>query len=131
MKSRSLVTKFAERCDTPEARGKCLGISRLSRIPAAGWPLRSECQEAVTAEEKAAGVRIVKEYREAEQTALDNDVELARRKPTTPSVPRSIRSAFARIFAMDEKTFYGAHAKMAKIARGGCKANSPHFRETH
>ena len=42
-----------------------LGISRLSRIPDAGWPMRSDCQKAVTAEQKAAGARIIKEYREA------------------------------------------------------------------
>ena len=38
------VTKFCERCDDPNARGKWLGMARLTRIPDVGWPQRSECQ---------------------------------------------------------------------------------------
>ena len=71
------VTKFCERCDTPEARGKWLGIARLTRIPDVGWPQRSECQKVVTAEEKAKGERIVAEYRAMEKQAEDNDVSVA------------------------------------------------------
>ena len=72
------VTKFCERCDTPEARGKWLGIARLTQIPDVGWPQRSECQKSVIAEEKSAGERIVSEYRAMENQAENNDVGLAR-----------------------------------------------------
>ncbi len=58
------ITKFDETCDGPNARLKWLGIARLSRIPDAGWPLRSDCQKAVTPEERVAGVKIVAQYRE-------------------------------------------------------------------
>jgi hypothetical protein len=120
------VTKFCERCDDPNARGKWLGIGRLSRIPDAGWPLRSECQKAVTAEEKAAGVRIVKEYRENEQLAIDHDVSLARAQTHDPE-----RTAFdkerirEKIRTMDEKTFYGAQTKLAQLREEAAKLTGP------
>jgi hypothetical protein len=122
------ITKFCERCDTPEARGKWLGISRLTRIPDAGWPLRSECQKAVTAEENAAGVRIVADYRLAEQTATDNDVGLARLRTHDPE-----RTAFEKerireqIRTMDEKTFHSAQAKLAELREEAAKLTRPIF----
>jgi hypothetical protein len=122
------VTKFCERCDTPEARGKWLGISRLSRIPDAGWPLRSACQAEVTAEEKAAGERIVREYRQAEQAAMDNDVDLARLRTHDPE-----RTAFEKerireeIRTMSEEKFYGAQAKLNELREEAGKLTRPIF----
>jgi hypothetical protein len=122
------VTKFCERCDTPEARGKWLGISRLTRIPDAGWPLRSDCQKAVTAEEKAAGVRIVKEYREAEVTAIDNDVSAARARTRNPECDAfEAERLREKIRTMDEKTFHGAHAKLNELREEAAKLTRPIF----
>lgn len=74
-KPQKSITKFHETCDGPNSFCKWLGISRLSRIPDAGWPLRSDCQKAVTAEEKAAGVKLVADYRAAEAEAIAHDAD--------------------------------------------------------
>ena len=97
------VTKFCERCDDPNARGKWLGIARLTRIPDVGWPQRSECWKVVTAEEKAKGERIVAEYRAMEKQAEDNDVSLARLRISRGECGRSSGSAFASRFVVCRK----------------------------
>jgi hypothetical protein len=74
------VTEFSESCDGPNSGFKWLGIARLSRIPDAGWPGRSDCQKAVAAEERAAGVKLVAEYRENEQITIDHDADSRRRE---------------------------------------------------
>jgi hypothetical protein len=74
------ITEFSETCNGPNSRNKWLGISRLSRIPDAGWPSRESCQKAVTAEELAAGAKIVAEYRENEQITVDHDADSRQRE---------------------------------------------------
>ena len=66
-------TDFGERCDN--GRRFCwLGISRLTRIPDAGFPSRMSCRQHVTAEEAAAGIDFVARFREAEELERSNNI---------------------------------------------------------
>jgi hypothetical protein len=122
------ITQFSERCDGPNARGRWLGIARLTRIPDIGWPQRSECQKAVSADEKAAGVRIVAEYRQAEQTANDNDVGLARARTRNPETTafegERIRE---QIRGMSEEKFNAAQSRLNELREEAAKLVRPIF----
>ena len=67
------VTDFSERCDNGK-RFCWLGISRLTRVPDAGFPSRKSCQEHVTDAECLLGVDFVRRYREAEELEAANNI---------------------------------------------------------
>jgi hypothetical protein len=122
------VTKFCERCDDPSGRGKWLGIARLTRIPDVGWPQRSGCQAAVTAEEKATGERIVAEFRSMEKQAEDNDVGLARLR-----ISKGECGAFEqerireKIRGMTEEKFNAAQSRLNELREEAVKLVRPIF----
>jgi hypothetical protein len=69
------ITDFPERCDSVDAKGKWLGIARLSRIPDVGFPIREGCQAFVSPEEKLAGQKLIDEYRTQEAIAEANNAD--------------------------------------------------------
>jgi hypothetical protein len=122
------VTKFCERCDTPEARGNRLGIARLTRIPDVGWPQRSECQKAATAEEKSTGERIIAEYRAMEKQAEDNDVGLARVRIRNPECTAFEQERIReKIRGMSEEKFNGAQSRLNELCEESIKLVRPIF----
>ena len=122
------VTEFCETCDGPNSRFKWLGISRLSRIPDAGWPSRESCRQAVTTEEKAAGVKLVAEYREMEQQAIDNDVSAARARIRNPEYDAfEAERLREKIRSMSEEKFYGAHSRLNELREEAAKLVRPIF----
>jgi hypothetical protein len=73
-------------------------------------------------------VRIVAKYRQAEQTAIDNGVSLARARTRNPECTafegERIRE---KIRTMDEKKFYGAQAKLSELRAEAEKLTRPIF----
>ena len=122
------VTKFSERCDDPNGRGRWLGIARLTRIPDVGGPQRSACQKAVTAEEKSTGERIVAEYRDMERLAADNDVGAARARIRNPECTvfeaERIRE---KIRGMSEEKFNGTQSRQNELRGEAVKLVRPIF----
>ena len=122
------VTEFCETCDGPNSRFKWLGIARLSRIPDAGWPSRERCQKAVTSEERAAGAKIIAEYREMEQQAIDNDVSAARARIRNPECDAfEAERLREKIRTMSEEKFYGAHSRLNELREEAAKLVRPIF----
>lgn len=122
------ITTFCERCDDPNARGKWLGIARLTRIPDVGWPQRAQCQKAVTGEEKATGERIVAEYRQAEQAATDNDVGLARLRIRNPECGAFEQERIReKIRGMSEEKFFAAQSRLNELREEAVKLVRPIF----
>jgi hypothetical protein len=122
------VTKFEETCDGPKARGRWLGIGRLTRIPDAGWPSRSDCQKPVTPEERAARIKLVAAYREAEQTAIDNDVSAARNRIRHPECDAfEAERLREKIRCMSEEKFYGAQGRLNELRDEAVKLIKPIF----
>jgi hypothetical protein len=73
-------------------------------------------------------VRIVKEYREAEVTAIDNDVSAARARTRNPECDAfEAERLREKIRTMDEKTFHGAHAKLNELREEDAKLTRPIF----
>ena len=72
--SSKITTDLSERCDV-NARGKWLGIARLTRLPDTGFPPRETAQLVVTDVEKLAGEKIISEYRAAETVAEKHDAD--------------------------------------------------------
>ena len=96
--------------------GKWLGVARLTRIPDVGWPQRSECQKAVTAEEKAAGEKMIAEYRDMERQAIDNDVSAARARTRHPECDVFEAEAIReKIRGMSQEKLYGALSKLNEL----------------
>ena len=122
------ITEFCETCNGPDSRNKWLGISRLSRIPDAGWPGRADCQKAVTAEEKTAGQKIVDEYRQMEAQAIDNDVSLARARTRNPECDAfEAERLREKIRGMSEEKFYGAQSRLNELRDEAAKLTRPIF----
>jgi hypothetical protein len=127
-KTPSPITKFDETSDGPNARGRWLGIGRLSRIPDAGWPSRSDCQKAVTPEERAAGEKLVAEYREKEQLASDNDVWAARNRIRNPECDTfEAERIREKIRGMSEEKYYGAQNRLSELRNEAAKLTRPVF----
>jgi hypothetical protein len=124
------ITEFSETCNGPNSCNKWLGISRLSRIPDAGWPSRESCQKAVTAEELAASAKIVAEYRENEQITVDHDAdsrqrEISRLSPSGHGFDHArLRKELA---ACCPETFLKAQNRMNELRDEAAKLARPIF----
>jgi hypothetical protein len=81
-----------------------------------------------TADEKAAGARIVSEYRQNEQLAIGHDVSLARARTRDPECDAfEAERIREKIRTMDEKTFYGAQAKLNELREEAARLTRPIF----
>ena len=124
------ITEFCETCDGPNSRFKWLGISRISRIPDAGFPSRESCQKSVSSEERAAGAKIVAEYRENEKITIDHDADSRQREMSRLS-PSGHGFDHARLrkelAACCPETFLKAQTRMNELRDEATKLVRPIF----
>jgi hypothetical protein len=125
------VTTFSERCDDANARGKWLGIARLSRIPDVGFPVREGCQAVVTPEERLAGQKLINEYREQEQLADQHDAD--RRQRDLDRLGGNGQHGFERsrlrkeIEQCDLQTFLNAQQRLTELRDAAIELAKPIF----
>jgi hypothetical protein len=126
------VSDFSERCDGPNSRGKWLGISRLTRVPDAGWPVREACQFHVLPEEKAAGQKIIAAYREQEALAEQHNADGRQREMDALGNGGGVhgfeRSRLRKeIEQCDRETFLGAQQRMTELREAAIALAKPIF----
>ena len=117
------ITNFNEKCTDVHPRGASpwLGIRRLASVPDAGFPPRDICQAVVTDDERKAGVELVKQYREQEQIALDNDAD--RRQMDLARLGNGGKHGFEiaqlrkELEKCDYQTFVNAQNRLAELRK--------------
>jgi hypothetical protein len=126
------ITDFSETCDGPSAKGKWLGIGRLTRVPDAGFPTRESCRAAVTAEEKAAGIEIVRLYIEQETLAELHNAD-GRQRQMDALGNSGGQHGFERsrlrkeIEQCDLQTYLNAQQRMTELRQAAVELGRPIF----